>query len=395
MGAHVRRLGLSAFFLLAMGGAALAASAQFGAVHWDDVYQRWRDVVTNPYVAAKKTTRFYDQAAVNVGFDDSAWTFKGSITATNLKPNFAYQVKLNGKPTRFWGADGDDWANEQLGYNGRWWVDQYDCVTRVWLRGWNSTDPEYQYWKANDFADCSTFYVFQGYLLFDYVVTDASGAVSKNFALDSSLHVLWKTSVRTPTAKDTKPATFTISALASSGWYSRDYATKQVSLYGEWEPGRPLPGKVLLPPGNYNVRLFLTEESFHETAASSGSWATVMSNDTIAFSVDGTPAPVPPGVTLLPVTAGDAKTGGRYSITATVRNDNPDVPANVSLDCKVSGLKQQTLQRKSVNIPGGTTVKVTWTDSVGSGIKPGTYTAAVTLVGTVQSKVSNTFSVTK
>ena len=43
-------------------------------------------------------------------------TFEAHLSAADLKPNFAYQVKLVGKPTGLWGEDGDDLANENIGY---------------------------------------------------------------------------------------------------------------------------------------------------------------------------------------------------------------------------------------------------------------------------------------
>ena len=384
---HASRCCLVAFVLLSCAAALAAATAPLAAVHWDDANQRWRDVATNPFAAAKKTDFSYEQANVTITYDDSAGTFRGTIVATNLKPNFAYQIKLNGKPTHTWGADGDDWANEQLGYNGRWWVDEYDS-SGGWVSGWNSADTEYAYWKERNFTDGSNVYVFQGYLLFENLVTDAAGKATKSFSLDSSFHVLWKTSQRTRKANDSTAATYTISATTANAWYSQNYATTKVSLYAEWEPGRPLPGKVRLPNGEYNVRLFLTEESFHETAAGSGSWATVMCDDFLAFSVKQSPP------TLASVTAANAKSNGRYSISATVNNPGP--AASLTLKCVVAGAGgQQTLQQKTVNVPAAGTAKVTWTDAVGSSMKAGTYTATVTIVQTGESKASNAFTVSR
>ena len=40
-----------------------------------------------------------------------------------------------------------------------------------------------------------------------------------------------------------------------------------------------------LPAGTYSVRLFVTEESFHENDPDSGDWATVMTTDDIAFTI--------------------------------------------------------------------------------------------------------------
>jgi len=384
---HASRCCFVAFVVLSFAGALAAATAPLAAVHWDDANQRWRDVATNPFAATVKNLLYYNQANVTVTYADSAGTFQGTIVATNLKPNFAYQIKLMGKPTHS-GGTAEDWANEQLGYNGRWWVDEYDN-SGVWVSGWNSTDTEYAYWKNLNFTDGSHVYVFQGYMLFDYIVTDVAGKATKPFSLDSSFHVLWKTSQRRRKANDSTPRTYTIVA-AANAWYLQDYKQTDVSIYAEWEPGRPLPGKVRLPNGDYNVRLLLTEESFHETADGSGYWATVMCYDALAFKVQQPPP------TLTSVTAANTKPNGRYSITAKI--NNPGAATSVTLNCVVDGGgNQQTLQQKTVNVPAAGTVNVTWTDAVvGSLITPGaTCTATVTIVQTGESRASNPFTVSK
>ena len=391
MSGHIRRWGLATLFVLAIGGAAAAVDVTLGAIHDSDGNQRWRDVVTNPYAATKDYS--YEQAVVTFTYDASGSAWQGRVAATNLKPNFAYEIKLMGKPATGPWAGADNWSNEQLGYNGRWWVDEYDKISGAWMSGRNSTDSEYNRWKKRKFTDGSSVFVFQGYLIFDFIMTDAEGKATQDFVLDSSLHVLWKTSVRAPTANDSQPRTYTVNALANpDGWYSQNYTPTDESIYGEWEPGRPLPGKLVMPKGNYNIRVLLTEESFHETAPDSGYWAGVLANDSVSFSVNVQPPPPPTGATITSVTAIGAKVGGQYNITAALQ---ADAATTVSLDCKVSGSKQQSLQRKTLTIPaGGATV--TWTDAVSPSMKAGTYTATVTVVGTSQSKTSDTpFSVTK
>ena len=78
----------------------------------------------------------------------------------------------------------------------------------------------------------------------------------------------------------------------ASDWYAISQLDEVRSIYAEWEPTRALPGDLALPAGTYAVRLFLTEESFHESAGSppSGSWATVMTHDELQFVIA---APVP------------------------------------------------------------------------------------------------------
>jgi len=282
--------------LAALVGLRGAVSAQGGAtlfaVHWNDANQRWRDIVTNPYAAAQKAAYAYESAVATVAYQDTASAFAGTFAAANLKPNFAYQIKLYGKPTLGWGATGDDWANEQLGYAGRWWVDKVYATTKQWVSGGNSTDSNYEYWKARGFTDGTYLYIFQGYLLFDWVVTDASGVASKDLRADSSLHVLWKASDRAHTSNDAAPTTHTVVANESSAWYGATYPTVIEQVYGEWEPGRPLPGKLVLPEGLFNVQLVLTEESFHEDLPDSGYWATVMACQNVTFAIQHESKPV-------------------------------------------------------------------------------------------------------
>jgi len=297
--ASSRRLGLVAVLVLAAGATAVAETkvANLGPVDWGSA-PRWRDMATYLYASEKKLSYDYAQGVATLAYEGSAPTLAGTLALEGLKPNFAYQVKLNGKPTYTWGSGGDDWANERLGYAGRWWLKQFDAETGIEVGGWNSSDSEYEYWKARGFTDGTYDYVFEGYLLFAYVATDAAGNAAAGLWLDSSFHVLWKTSQRSPGANDSVPTIHTVIASSASDWYAQSYPTTDVGLYAEWEPGRALPGELALAPGAYNVRIFLTEESFHETAADSGQWATVMTHDDIRFTIPGPNQP--------PVAADDA-----------------------------------------------------------------------------------------
>ena len=70
---------------------------------WPDAPFRWRDVATNPYGLLYQDTYTYDDASVTVTFQPCGErTFTGHLSATNLKPNFAYQMKLVGKPTSYY-----------------------------------------------------------------------------------------------------------------------------------------------------------------------------------------------------------------------------------------------------------------------------------------------------
>jgi hypothetical protein len=296
LGARRLLLGLAAAIMSATAAGApttvYAGTAALTAVYWDAAHQRWRDAATTPYDGGKIATYDYASATVVFTYPDHGTTAGGGFTGSNLKPNFAYQVKLNGKPTYFWGPAGDDLANERIGFAGRWWLNKVEKATGTVVGGWNSNDAEYVAWKAQGFTDGVYDYAYEGYLLFAYLVTDEEGQVARDLAVDSSFHVLWKTAQRTPGPNDSAPTTHTFVVNEVSDWYASSQSDEVRSIYAEWEPTRALPGELDLPAGTYVVRLFLTEESFHESAGSpsSGSWATVMTHDEVQFVIA---APVP------------------------------------------------------------------------------------------------------
>ncbi len=280
---------------LLVGAAAAVAhgeTASLSAVYWDIGNQRWRDTATTPYAAGPIGSYDYASATVQLEYAESGPALAGVLTGSGLKPNFSYQVKLNGKPSYLWGAAGDDLANERLGFAGRWWLSQVEISTGDVVDAWNSHDGEYTHWKDNGFTDGTYVYVFEGYLLFDFAVTDAAGEVSRAVKVDSSFHVLWKTSQRQPGPNDSDPETHVFVVDGASEWYASSQPDETRSLYAEWEPGRALPGELSLPAGSYELRIFLTEESFHENTAppTSGRWATVMTDDDLQFTIAPPPA---------------------------------------------------------------------------------------------------------
>jgi hypothetical protein len=277
---------VAALLVAAAAAVAHAETASFSAVYWDLGNQRWRDTATTPYQAGPIGAYDYASATVEFVHPVLGPALSGVLIASGLKPNFTYQVKLNGKPSYFWGAAGDDLANERLGLAGRWWLSQVERSTGSVLGGWNSDDAEYAAWQAQGFTDGDYDYVFEGYLLFDYLVTDAAGAVSQALSVDSSFHVLWKTIQRAPGPNDSDPVGHVFVVDGASEWYASSQPDETRSLYAQWEPTRALPG------GSYAVRIFLTEESFHENAAPppSGRWATVMTHDDVRFGITPVPA---------------------------------------------------------------------------------------------------------
>ena len=223
---------------------------------WPDAPFYWRDIAGSLYSDGYRSSYGYDQADGVLHHDRAGRSvFRGQIAAANLKPHFAYQIKLVGKPTAKWGADGNDWANESLGYAGRWWRHQPNPG--------NATDADYEAHKGDPA------YVYEGYLLVDFLVTDSGGQAVYEFASDSSYHVLWQTSQRPPGPSDGPVRGFEVDG-------------ETVEIYGEWEPTRALPGQATLPAGQYNVQLVLTEESWHSEESA---WAAAVGAPTVQFEI--------------------------------------------------------------------------------------------------------------
>ena len=199
---------------------------------------------------------------MRVEYEARAETLRGRLTAGGLKPWFVYQLKLVGSaPVR--GAREQDnegvpaWSSWQLGRMGRWWCE--DC-------GWNLADA--------DLADhIKQGHDVRGYVLFDWFVTDARRC-QPPLSLDSSLHVLWKVGQRDEGPNDSAPRWYGI-ARPSYAYAPADARTSaEIGVYGEWEPTRAKIGRLVVPPGEYQVRLNLTEETWHANSPSRESpWA--------------------------------------------------------------------------------------------------------------------------
>jgi len=218
---------------------------------------RWRDTPGNLYADSFRDSFEYgSDPAVTLTYSQAGEEFTGTLTATGLKPNFTYQLKLEGKPEADWGADlGDDWSNQQLQDLGRVW----DNI---------------------------------GYVIFDYAITDDNGSFSKSLLLNSSYHVLYRTDQRTRQSDDGPVVTRDVVVESSNPAYDTTLATGSVGVYGQRESGRPAPGDVVLPDGDYSVRMILTEESFHESSLPyGGDWAGAMGHDDIQFTI-GDPLPI-------------------------------------------------------------------------------------------------------
>jgi hypothetical protein len=184
---------------------------------------RWMDVVGTDgdpdqvYAVSYQESYNYTQASVQVDFFTDTETLHGIMTASNLKPHFAYQFKLVGTP-------GGMNANERIGFTGRWWQEEWNNSLQEWVNGHNlnnkgdgsSPNPNDEVYLARrDIPDPNSptgrYYRFTGYLVFDYFITDESGNALLSLDADSSYHVLWKTfqRVHTPDDGPLKITTFT------------------------------------------------------------------------------------------------------------------------------------------------------------------------------------------
>lgn len=264
------------------GGPCPEATEQLGdapnVTTWPPAPYRWKDIGTNVYAQSYKDTYFYDDAVVTVTYAPCEQiTFAGHLSAANLKPNFAYQIKLVGKPTGLWGAEGDDLTNEMLGFTGRWWRTQPNTH--------NSNDADYI--ANHDNPD----YIFEGYLVLDFFLSNPDGTIEIDFAVDSSYHVLFWEHQRTPGACDSPVKYATVTGSATDVAYDVDVGPTDIGVYAEIE--RLCTGTTTMPLGTYNCRFLLSEETFHATDVDDGYWASAMSYDFLQFEVVSTLSDVP------------------------------------------------------------------------------------------------------
>jgi len=221
--------------------------------------ERWCDIADNLYSHHFISTFSYqskekEAPAVRVYVKAEGTTLAGRLEARGLKPNFAYQMKLRGIFEHLENY-------ETIGFLGRW---------RLPGRPTNYTDLDYaRYPLKNRIEAC---------MLFDYFSTDAEGNAVRLFALDSSMHVLWKHS-QSPNARSEDLLPVVIDA-GNPTTYERPRQQPTVEfLWGQRELARyPSANHVIrLPPDRYNAELVLTEESFHSLQSHGGYWATVLS----------------------------------------------------------------------------------------------------------------------
>lgn len=263
--------------------------------------------------------------------------FIGHVDATGLKPNFAYQLKLVGKPLygpRGCGpytvknssgqivsqvdGGGEDWANDSLGHIGRWWNDSNASGNTNAI-----TDSVYASTYPTD-----TIY---GYIFMGDFITDAAGNASVDFTGNNNYHITfqnWQSGKQVRLYQQGSPSTqvdalgypyfpivgsgpdlannyYAYGTQAPSTFYVdsldpnwREDGYQNVYLWYQYESamtaGRP--NAVSLPAGHYQCRLLITEESFHNNygATSSpygGKWKTVLANEDFTTDAGGNAVP--------------------------------------------------------------------------------------------------------
>lgn len=231
----------------------------------------------------------YSNVTVTLTYDKapSVPYFVGKIQASGLKPNFCYQLKLVGKPqrgTRGWGDNGNDWSNEAIGFAGRWFCDSQHAAQT------NFDDAHYNaYYKL---ATPGTEHNIYGYQFMGSFVTDSSGNANYNFTGQNSYHVDWKESQLSSLARASgayvlnSQSPFTVQSNGSKYGYGSNLSKRTLKLWYEYETGRAR-NNVVLPAGRYNMRLLITEESFHDTSFYGGYWKTVLATEDYAVDQYG------------------------------------------------------------------------------------------------------------
>jgi hypothetical protein len=269
---------------------------------------RFKDLGGQAYGQTYIDAFSYTNSSVTVSLDSPGLKYlAGNLTATGLKPNFCYQIKIVGNPSK--GATtpeqiaaADDATNERIGRQGRWW--------RVTPNTGNSLDADYDAHK-----DDPT-YIYEGYLVFWNFVTDANGSANLRFDGNSVYHVTWRTDQRAPAPNDGPDFNVPINATAGNPAYDVSAAARNYTLYGEHEPTRALPGALEMTEGHYRCRLVLHEESFHDSGALAGSWALAMTAP-IEFDMpfgSGNPNPQPP-VSALPLTLTSLRANLNFAVS--------------------------------------------------------------------------------
>jgi len=274
---------------------------------------RFKDIGGQAFSQAFINTFSYGSSNVNLTLTLQGSQLNVNVVGSGLKPNFAYQVKLVGRPSKNASnaeqlAAADDITNETLGRIGRWW--------RISPSPGNSNDADYNANKDDPN------YIYEGYLLIGYFITGADGTIARTFEGNNSFHVLWRTDQRPQAPSDGPLTPVTVAATAGNVAYDVGLAARNYQLYGEHEPTRALPGQLELPLIDYRCNVVLTEESFHDFGALAGNWTSALF------------APIDTTTVVVPATAPLVITGVRAKLML-ARKQRENVKFNGTLQLPV------------------------------------------------------------
>ena len=249
------------------------------------------NIADQAYSSAYRSTYTYDLASVRVTYSATGTNLSGQLVAQDLKPNFAYQLKLVGTP--------DTPCNELIGLAGRWWEEEW--YSEYSWSGWNGHNLNDEaamndklYYERLDLPDPASptgkHYRYTAYMVLGFFVTDDLGNATYRFLANNSYHVLFK--YPGSHAWDPEDIVATFDPNPSLPAYDTDYPPSTITVVGQWE--RESLSGVFLRTGTYDCQMILTEESFHSTALYGGKWAAAVGAP-IRFTII---APIPGDATL-------------------------------------------------------------------------------------------------
>ena len=396
-----------------------------------DRYNQFNDWVSGG--ASNGSFQYGVTGQVTITYDTtpSSPYFTAHVSATGLKPNFAYQLKLTGKPVsglrgsgtassyitstnklasgtpvmhpvydangNLTPVNGDDWTNQQLGYLGRWWDDEPTPPST------NINDSYFQTYYPG-----RTIY---GYIYMGNFFTDAQGNCEKDITGRYSYHITWQDwqsgikDVLVPGSPfsiggylDNSDPThyYAYGANPPASGVATENGKASINLYYEYEASRSRAAGMVMPNGTYRCRLLVTEETFHNTYgngtnnALGGVWKTVLATEDFTYNGNTVTGPDTNPANDIVFTIGAPAAPANLSATL----NNGQVNLNWTA---VSGATTYNVKRRTGNGAYSVlTTGVTTPNYTDTSVLPGlTYTYTVSSVnGTGEGTASNEASAT-